>query len=91
MGRPKVPNHMKKVQVSVSLPVHLVERIDLMTSRRSQWIHRAISARLDSGTDVDIRDLEVADILEDLEMRFPRDSSMAILLKQIQQVYEKLP
>lgn len=38
---------MKKSQVSVSLPNHLVERLDLMTSRRSQWIHRAIQARLD--------------------------------------------
>lgn len=38
---------MKKEQVSVSLPNHIVERLDLMTSRRSQWIHRAITARLD--------------------------------------------
>lgn len=38
---------MKKEQVSISLPNHIVERLDLMTSRRSQWIHRAITARLD--------------------------------------------
>lgn len=48
MGRRKVPMHMKKSQVSISLPNHLIERLDLMTSRRSQWIHRAIKARLDS-------------------------------------------
>ena len=48
MGRRKVPMHMKKSQVSISLPNHLVERLDLMTSRRSQWIHRAIQARLDA-------------------------------------------
>lgn len=48
MGRRKVPMHMKKSQVSISLPNHLVERLDLMTSRRSQWIHRAIKARIDA-------------------------------------------
>ena len=54
MGRRKGATHMKKAQVSISLPNHLIERIDLMTSRRSQWIHRAITARIDGEEGIEV-------------------------------------
>ena len=91
MGRKKVIPSMKKEQVSVSLPRHIVERLDLLTSRRSQWILKAIVARLDGEEDVDIRDFEVRDILEDLNYRFHVGSTMEIMTKQLLEVYENLP
>lgn len=53
MGRKRIPTHKKKVQCSVSLPLSVVEEIDSMTSRRSQWIHRAILQRIDQSSDID--------------------------------------
>lgn len=91
MGRKKVIPSMKKEQVSVSLPRHVVERLDLLTSRRSQWILKAITARLDGEEDVDIRDFEVADILEDLTFRFHVESTIGIMVKQLLEVYQNLP
>lgn len=91
MGRKKVIPSMKKEQVSVSLPRHIVERLDLLTSRRSQWILKAITLRLEGEDDVDIRDFEVRDILDDLNYRFPLGSTMEIMTKQLLEVYENLP
>lgn len=91
MGRKKIIPSMKKEQVSVSLPRYLVERLDLVTSRRSQWIQTAIENRFENQTEVDLRDLEVREILEDLQMRFPKDSTMDIMVKQLLEVYTNLP
>lgn len=52
MGRRRIPTHKKKIQCSVSLPLSVVEEIDSMTSRRSQWIHTAIQQRIDQSNDI---------------------------------------
>lgn len=79
MGRKKVPMHMKKSQVSISLPNHLVERLDLMTSRRSQWIHRAIKARLDS--EEGIESLSTRRLLAVLLARYRGDVQKEVIIK----------
>lgn len=48
MGRKKVPASMKKDQVSVSLPRHMIERLDIITSRRSQFIQSAIKSKIEA-------------------------------------------
>lgn len=48
MGRRKVGYDAKKTQVSVSLPNYMVDRIDLLTSRRSLWIRKAIQEKFDA-------------------------------------------
>jgi metal-responsive CopG/Arc/MetJ family transcriptional regulator len=48
MGRKKVPASMKKDQVSVSLPRHMIERLDIITSRRSLFIQSAIKSKIES-------------------------------------------
>ena len=53
MVRRRIPTHKKKIQCSVSLPLSVVEEIDSMTSRRSQWIHAAIQQRIDQSSDID--------------------------------------
>lgn len=48
MGRKKVPASMKKDQVSISLPRHMIERLDIITSKRSQFVQSAIKSKIEA-------------------------------------------
>jgi metal-responsive CopG/Arc/MetJ family transcriptional regulator len=85
MGRKKVISSMKKEQVSVSLPRHIVERLDFLTSRRSQWILRAITARLDGEKEFET--VETQRLIALLMGRFHGDvTKEEILLKWFNEI-----
>ena len=52
VGRPKVARSRKKVQCSVSLPQEVIDDIDVITSRRSLWIQKAISRRFEDESEL---------------------------------------
>ena len=49
MGRKSIPISHRKVTISVTLPPHIVERVEIVTSHRSAWIRRAIEDRLNAS------------------------------------------
>ena len=79
MGRRKVATHMKKSQVSISLPNHLIERLDLITSHRSRWVKTAIENRFQALKDVD--QIETRRLLSLILSRFHGDVQKEVILK----------
>lgn len=79
MGRKKVAPSMKVHQVSISLPQHLIERLDLITSHRSRWVKTAIENRLSALKDVD--QIETRRLLALVMSRFHGDVQKEVILK----------
>jgi len=74
MGRKKVSPDMERRSLSISMPRHLIARLDLLTSHRSRWIERAVMNRIEAaGEAAAMDDRQLLAILhartkEDVEM-----------------------
>jgi len=84
MGRKKVPGSLKRDSISISLPRHIIERLDLLTSRRSKWIEVAIKNRIDDAHQVEaLEDRQLIGILHHRFKGTDGESLVNLLRKQL--------
>ena len=84
MGRKKVPGSLKRDSISISLPRHIIEQLDLLTSRRSRWIEVAIKNRIDAAHQVEaLEDRQLLGILHNRCKGTDGESLVNLLRKQL--------
>lgn len=79
MGRKKVPASMKKDQVSISLPRHMIERLDIITSKRSQFVQSAIESKIKAAEG--LKSLSNRRLIAVLLGRYRGDVQKEVILK----------
>ena len=87
MGRKCIADSQRSRSISVTLPPHLIQRLETVTSRRSSWVKRAIESRLN---DIDILlNASVKELIQPLITRATlRETLTPAQIVVLEQIYD---
>lgn len=87
VGRPRLSNAESKKNISVNLPIYLLEKLELKLSygsSRSNWIQKAIENQLNSIDDAKLplyKDIDTIQLLVLMKDRPDLDSNLKFVIK----------